>query len=80
MYALPVFTYDTGGVSQYVLNGKTGYTLPISATSTDFVQQIEALVTDDTNYHNMSKKARVYYDTTLNWDAWAGSVKSFLKS
>ncbi|WOY89471.1 glycosyltransferase family 4 protein [Ligilactobacillus murinus] len=80
MYALPVFTYDTGGVSQYVLNGKTGYTLPISATSTDFVQQIEALVTDDTNYHNMSKKARVYYDTTLNWDAWADSVKSFLKS
>lgn len=80
MYALPVFTYDTGGVSQYVLNGKTGYTLPVSATSTDFVQQIEALVTDDTNYHNMSKKARVYYDTTLNWDAWADSVKSFLKS
>lgn len=80
MYALPVFTYNTGGVSQYVLNGKTGYTLPTSATSTDFVQQIEALVTDDTNYHNMSKKARVYYDTTLNWDAWADSVKSFLKS
>lgn len=80
MYALPVFTYDTGGVSQYVLNGKTGYTLPTSANSTDFVQQIEALVTDDTNYHNMSKKARAYYDTTLNWDAWADSVKSFLKS
>ncbi|WP_333790245.1 glycosyltransferase family 4 protein [Ligilactobacillus animalis] len=80
MYALPVFTYDTGGVSQYVLNGKTGYALPTSANSTDFVQQIEALVTDDTNYHNMSKKARAYYDTTLNWDAWADSVKSFLKS
>ena len=80
MYALPVFTYDTGGVSQYVLNEKTGYTLPTSATSTDFVQQIEGLVTDDTNYHNMSKAARTYYDTTLNWDAWADSVKSFLKS
>lgn len=80
MYALPVFTYDTGGVSQYVLNGKTGYALPTSANSTDFVQQIEALVTDDTNYHSMSKKARAYYDTTLNWDAWADSVKSFLKS
>ncbi|WP_456086164.1 glycosyltransferase family 4 protein [Ligilactobacillus animalis] len=80
MYALPVFTYDTGGVSQYVLNGKTGYALPTSANSTDFVQQIEALVTDDTNYHNMSKKARAYYDTTLNWDAWADSVKNFLKS
>lgn len=80
MYALPVFTYDTGGVSQYVLNGKTGYALPTSANSTDFVQQIEALVTDDTNYHNMSRKARDYYDTTLNWDAWADSVKSFLKS
>lgn len=80
MYALPVFTYNTGGVSQYVLNGKTGYALPTSANSTDFVQQIEALVTDDTNYHNMSRKARDYYDTTLNWDAWADSVKSFLKS
>lgn len=80
MYALPVFTYNTGGVSQYVLNGKTGYALPTSANSTDFVQQIEALVTDDTNYHNMSRKTRDYYDTTLNWDAWADSVKSFLKS
>lgn len=80
MYALPVFTYDTGGVSQYVLDKKTGYTLSTSATSTDFVQQIEDLVTDDTSYHNMSKAARAYYDTTLNWDAWADSVKSFLKS
>ena len=28
-YSMPIFTHDTGGISNYVINGINGYRLPL---------------------------------------------------
>ncbi|KRL87451.1 glycosyl transferase group 1 [Ligilactobacillus apodemi DSM 16634 = JCM 16172] len=79
MYALPVITYETGGVPQYVLNDKTGFTLKKTATSKDFADTIKNLVQDSQKYTEFSSNSVKYYQSTLNWDAWASKVKEFLQ-
>lgn len=80
MYALPTLTYATGGVTQYVLDGKTGFTLSSTATSKDFAKKIQELVTSPELYATFSKAAIAYYKSDLNWDVWAKRVCKFLEN
>lgn len=79
MYALPTLTYKTGGVTQYVLDKKTGFTLDPTSSSDEFVEKIQELVADQTMYTAFSKAAVDYYKSDLNWDAWAQKVCKFLE-
>ena len=79
MYGLPVITYDTGGVSDYVLNDKTGYTLKSDAGPLDFSKCIMKLVENDDKYYNMSTNAIKYFNSSLNWDKWADKILLMLK-
>lgn len=79
MYGLPVFTSDTGGVSDYVINGKTGYTFSVSAGANEYSRKIIELVNNPEEYSKISEQAIKHYQNKLNWERWAEKVIEFLK-
>ena len=74
---LPVFTYDTGGIGDYVVNGKNGYRLPLDATAKEFADVIEQCIVNN-QIPALSSGAVDHYKKSLNWDSWASSFKVIL--
>lgn len=67
---LPCFSHQTGGIPNYVLNGKNGYLLSMSASGEDFGKKIkDCLVSGE--LERMSKTCLDVYNTVLNWNVWA---------
>jgi glycosyltransferase involved in cell wall biosynthesis len=75
-YGLPVITFEVGGISDIVLNGKTGIMLPKGTGEEIFVSKIKALISDPIRYQNMSVEARSRYETLLNWDTFTNTLKT----
>lgn len=72
---LPTFCYETGGLANYVVNGKNGERLPLSATGKDFAEAImNAIETDKLD--DYSRGAQEMYNTRLNWNIWTQRVKN----
>ena len=61
-YSLPIITYDTGGVGDYVINGKNGYRLPLEASGKDFANKIIDILHDEAELEKMQKCARTMYE------------------
>lgn len=66
---LPCFSYYTGGVPNYVLDGKNGYLLPLSASGEDFGKKIKTCL-DNGELELMSRQCHDVYRTILNWNVW----------
>ena len=77
-YALPVFTYDTGGVSSYIHDGENGRLLPLSASGKDFAIAINETTPEQLQQYSVN--ARQLYETTYNWDAWGEKVSKTILS
>ena len=73
-FGCPSLTYAVGGTPTAVLDGVTGYTLPLGAIAKDFAQIICSLVRDPGQYEQMSANCRARYETEANWGTWARSV------
>lgn len=74
---LPVFSHVTGGVQNYVENGKNGYLLPLGSTSVDFGKKIlECLKSGE--LERMSKTAVELYKEKLNWTVWGEKVEKII--
>lgn len=69
-YGLPSFAYHTGGVPNYVLDGKNGYLLPLSASGEDFGKKIKACL-ENGELERMSKSCLDVFHNVLNWNTWA---------
>lgn len=69
MYGLPIITHDTGGISSYVENNKTGKLLPISSTAEDFAKAILEILNNN-KYQEMSNNSREKFEKNLNWNVW----------
>lgn len=76
---LPVFTHDTGGVSNYVYNGKNGYMLPLGSTGEDFGKKIKEVV-ESGELFKLSEGGRNIYHDRLNWNVWGKKVDAIIKS
>lgn len=76
-YGLPTFTYDNGGIPNYVLNGISGYRLPMQATAYDFACQIEKSLHEN-EYETLSKGALNLYNEKLNWSKWSDKFKEIV--
>jgi glycosyltransferase involved in cell wall biosynthesis len=68
---LPSLSYDTGGVSSVVLNGKTGILLPPGAPAAGFADAVCSLVAEPSRYAAMSAEALADARGRLRWDIWA---------
>ena len=78
-YGMPIFCYETGGAANYVVNGKNGERLPLSATGKDFAAAImNAIETDKLD--DYSRGAQEMYNTRLNWNTWTQRVKNEILS
>ncbi len=76
---LPIFTYKTGGVSNYVENGKNGYMLPIGSSGQEFGKKIyECLQSGE--LEKMSKTAVDAYNEKLNWTVWGQKIEYIIES
>jgi glycosyltransferase involved in cell wall biosynthesis len=73
-FGCPSLTYAVGGTPTAVLDGITGYTLPLGSVAKDFAQMICSLVRDPRQYEQMSANCRIRYETDANWSSWASTV------
>lgn len=76
-FGLPCFVYETGGTANYVSNGYNGYMLPLTDSSNDFADLVEASIMNN-ELSFLSKNARRKYHEYLNWDCWSKKVKMMI--
>lgn len=76
---LPIFTYRTGGVPNYVINGVNGYMLPLGSTGDDFGKKIKECATSG-ELEILSKKAPSIYTQKLNWEEWRHKIEKIIES
>lgn len=69
-FGLPVLTTDTGGVSEIVKHGETGFALPHSARGDAYASIIARVYPNAERYAELSSASRARYEQRLNWDAW----------
>ena len=74
-YGMPIFCYETGGAANYVVNGKNGERLPLSATGKDFAAAIMNAI-ETNKLDDYSRGAQEMYNTRLNWNTWTQRVKN----
>ena len=78
-FGLPVFTYKTGGVANYVIDGENGYALSITSTEKEFYEKIKACIETKT-LEKLSYKSALLYKNKLNWNRWGNEVRSLFNS
>ena len=78
-FGLPIYTYDTGGVSNYVINDINGYRLPLNRTAEDFSKKILSTLTCN-KQRALSDGGIKLYKEKLNWTSWSIRFASILKN
>ena len=78
-YGLPCFSHLTGGVSNYVYNGRNGYLLPLGSTGADFGAKIKECL-ESGELRRTSETANSVYREKLNWNVWASKVESIIRN
>jgi glycosyltransferase involved in cell wall biosynthesis len=73
-FGCPSLTFAVGGTPTAVLDGITGFTLPLGAVAKDFAEKICSLVREPRQYERMSANCRSRYETEANWDSWAKAI------
>ncbi len=73
-FGCPALTYAVGGTTTAVIDGRTGFTLPLGASASDFADLIEGLIRDPERYRQLSAASRARYETEANWREWARQV------
>lgn len=64
--AKPVVAFNVGGISEVVLNGKTGFL--INANSYELAEAIQKLLSDDSLREKMGDNARKFVCDNFSWD------------
>ncbi|MBO8460896.1 MAG: glycosyltransferase family 4 protein, partial [Bacteroidetes bacterium] len=76
-FGIPIFTYDTGGIPNYVINGVNGYRLPMSSSYVAFADKIiKAIQADELLV--LGKGGMQLYKDKLNWHTWAQSFRKIM--
>ncbi len=76
-FGLPIYSHYTGGVSDYVIEGVNGRTLPLGSTGEDFAKRIIQDM-ESREINKFSIESRKLYETQFNWDAWIVTTKKYI--
>jgi len=68
-FGLPVFTYKTGGVGNYVIDGVNGYKLGLESSGEDFAHRIMTSLNTG-EFEQLSRGGKELYHSKLNWSRW----------
>ncbi len=71
--ALPSIACDVGGVAS-VVTSRNGVLLPRESKPEDYAKVIEDLFTDQEQYNQLSKSARLFYEECLDWSIWSQDI------
>lgn len=77
-FGVPVFTYNTGGIGNYVIDGKNGYKIELSQGPQDFANKIESCIANG-ELALLSTGARELYDETLSWNIWSKRFRTIIE-
>lgn len=77
-YGLPIFTYNTGGIGNYVIDGINGYKLPLSASSKDFADKIQESLSA-CELTKLGQGGMKLFEEKLNWKVWSERFKKIMK-
>ena len=77
-FGLPCFVFDTGGLSNYVINGKNGYRLSVGSEGNDFANKVKTCI-ENNEIDRLSLGAREFFEMTLNWNVWGEKLKNIIK-
>lgn len=69
-YGLPIFTSDTGGIANYVVNGINGYRLPLCSTAGDYAKTIVECISDH-RFQGFHDGSLELYEEKLSWKVWS---------
>ena len=78
-YSMPIFTYDTGGISNYVINGINGYRLPLKSDSNEFASKIKNCIMSGELIQMQGYAANLYKEK-LNWALWSKRFKKIIEN
>lgn len=67
-YGLPIVTYDTGGIADYVVNNVNGYRLAEGSSGKAFAETILKILDTPSLKGSLSRGGRKLYRESLNWD------------
>ncbi len=78
-FGVPVVTYDTGGVGNYVVDGVNGYKLPLLSDAIAFADRIQSMIINK-EFPILGKGGRQLYQTKLNWKTWGERFNKIIES
>lgn len=76
-YGLPIFTCDTGGVPNYVINGENGYRLDMSSGGVEFADKIKDVI-DQGALEKLGRGGVALFNNKLNWRSWKTQFEKIL--
>jgi len=68
-FGLPILSYATGGVPDYVRTGVNGVCFPVGTPAAGFAQAIQSNIQDAGLYEALCLSAFREYENRLNWDS-----------
>lgn len=78
-YGLPIFTCDTGGVGDYVVNGENGYRLKLGSNGMDFANRILESIQKN-ELPSLSIGAKQRYAEDISWKAWSRKFRQIIEA
>lgn len=78
-YGMPVYTHDTGGIGNYVINDVNGHRLPLGSTGEDFARCIEADLKKDV-MQELRKGALKMSEKRLSWNSWSKRFREIMET
>lgn len=76
-YGLPTFTSQTGGIPNYIENGRNGYMLPLGSTGKDYGELIAKCLKNG-SLEQMANLSREVYLEKLNWNVWTKKMSNLI--
>jgi hypothetical protein len=77
-YGIPIYTYDTGGIGDYVFNEKNGYRLPTTAGPKEFAEKIISTLSIEKQQF-LHKDCLCAYREKLSWKVWSNGLRLILQ-
>ncbi len=77
-YGIPIYTYDTGGIGDYVFNDMNGYKLPLNSSPSDFADIIMSTLVDEKQKQLHEGCLKVYREK-LSWRIWSKGFREILE-
>ena len=77
-FGVPVFTYNTGGTGNYVIDGQNGYKMELSQGPQDFANKIESCIAKG-ELAQLSTGARDLYNEVLSWNIWSIKFRAIIE-